>query len=189
MISILVPIYRNIPNFDFLFDRCLTSIREQTYQDYEIVITEEGNMGNNTNKAIQEARGDVLKILFQDDYFTNKHALKTIVETFRGGWMASGCLHDNGKVCFNPHTASYEGIPEGRNTIGSPSVITVQKDCPLFNEELQWVLDVDWYRRLYEKYGLPTILDDLNVTIGIGEHQETARLSNELKQLEEELIK
>ena len=54
-----------------------------------------------------------------------------------------------------------------------------------FNEDLEWMFDLEFYQRLYDKYGEPTILNDLNVVIGIGSHQATNLLSNELKEKEE----
>ena len=36
-----------MPNKDFFLDRCLKSILEQTYKNYEIIITENGKMAEN----------------------------------------------------------------------------------------------------------------------------------------------
>lgn len=188
-VSIAIPIHKMM-NFDFFLDRCLASIREQSFQDYELVITENPNgMAANTNEAIKRSTGDLIKILYMDDYFADKHALQRIVDAFKGNWMATGCEHDNGKRC-NPHKASFDGIPNGQNTIGSPSVITIKNGLDVyFDEKMTWLLDVDFYKRLNEKFGPPEILDDINVVIGVGDHQMTHILSDELKANEEQYLK
>lgn len=159
------------------------SIEKQTYKDYEIVITENGKMAENTNSAIKKAKGDIIKILFMDDYFNHENALKNIVENFKGGWLVTGCVHNGGGENYNPHLPSYNDmIHTGQNTIGSPSVLSFENNEPLlFDEEMSWLLDCDLYKRLYERYGEPTILNDLNVTIGVGDHQMTHLLTEEEK--------
>lgn len=182
MISIAIPVY-NMKNKDFFLERCLQSIRKQTYQDYEIVITEAGAMAKNYNQAIKESNGEIIKILSMDDYLTNEHSLQEIVDNFKGGWLVTGCLHDMGAIIGNPHYPSYNpDVYKGNNTIGGPSVLTIEnKDPLLMDENLSWLIDCDYYRRLYERYGEPAILNSLNVTIGVGDHQATNILSNEVK--------
>ena len=57
-ISICIPTH-NMKNKQFFLDRALESIRSQTFQDYEIVITEDGRMAENTNSAIKKATGEL----------------------------------------------------------------------------------------------------------------------------------
>lgn len=185
LVSICVPIH-NMKDKDFFLDRCLSSIREQSYKNWELVITEDGLMAKNTNSAIKQSYGDIIKILYMDDFFAHKDALKRIVECFTGGWLVTGCTHTHGKDRFNEHKAEWNENIHTINTIGSPSVLAFEnKDPLLFDEKLSWMLDADLYKRLYARYGLPTILDDINVVIGVGDHQTTHLLSDDIK--EEEL--
>lgn len=199
MISIVIPVYGMDNAVEFL-KRNLDSIKMQTYKDYEIVITDnsaddllliaskpyevryfkskEYGMARNTNQAINKADGDLIKILYQDDYFAHENALQHIVDYFDRGWLIAGS--DN-----NPHPYYSE-----YNTLGSPSALTIRKDCPLrFDPEFYWVLDLDFYRRLHKLYGPPLILDGVNVNIGLGQHQTTHKLTNERKQIEEKLLR
>ena len=48
-----------------------------------------------------------------------------------------------------------------------------------------WVLDLDYYNRLFKRYGEPTILDSYDTVIGCGDHQVTNIMSKEEKELEE----
>lgn len=190
MISIAIPVY-DMPNKDFFLKRCLDSIRSQTYQDYEIIMTEAGKMAENTNEAIKRSKGDLIKILYMDDYFAHKDALKRIVEAFKGIWLATGCVHDNGKdELYSPHYASWnDEIGTGKNTIGSPSVITIKNGLDMyFDENMSWLLDCDFYERMSFKYGDPDIINDINVAIGIGDHQMTHILTDTEKLSEHKYI-
>lgn len=185
MISIIVPVH-DMKNKDFFLKRCLDSIRAQSYQDYEIVISENGKgMASNTNAGIKTANGEIIKILFMDDYLAHANSLRDVVRHFKGGWLVTGCEHDNG-ARHNPHFPYYNpDIFLGRNTIGSPSVLAFENLKPLlFNEKLTWLLDCDLYTRLFEKYGEPVILNSINVVIGIGDHQTTHVLSEKVKDRE-----
>lgn len=172
-----------MPNGDFFLKRLLQSLDEQTFRDFEVVITREGGMAANTNAAIRKSQGELVKILYQDDYLAHPDALQMISDAFDGDWLVTGCAHDPGT---HTHYARYnDRIHEGINTIGSPSVLTLKNDKPLlFDEGLTWLLDCDLYKRLYEKHGPPTILDDINVVIGTGEHQTTFLLDEETKERE-----
>lgn len=186
--SVCVPIY-DMPNGDYFLTRLVNSLIEQTFRDFEVVITKQGKMAENTNAAIKKAKGEIIKILYQDDYLKHDTSLQKIVDNFKGGWLVTGCSHDNGNGhAHDVHRPDF--APEdNENHVGSPSVLAFEnKDPLLFNEELTWVLDVDLYKRLYERYGMPTILDEQNVVIGIGDHQMTNILSDEIKRKEHKYI-
>ena len=182
LISIAIPVYPQMKNGDVLLKRCIDSILKQTYKNYEIVITTSGSMAENTNKALKASKGDLIKILYQDDYLAHEDALKSIVEAFRGYWLVTGCEHDDGLSVGRPH---YPIFDENENHIGSPSVLTIKNGLDMyFDENLGWLLDLDLYKRLYAKFGEPDILDEMNVVIGIGGHQATNTMGEEVKQNE-----
>ena len=147
-------------------------------------------MAKNTNAGIKKATGEIIKILYMDDYLAHPDSLKNIADNFKGGWLVTGCVHDWGDGIFkSPHLAKVDGIlpiPNMSNTIGSPSVVAIEnKDPLLFDEEMTWLLDMDYYRRLHNRYGPPTILDSYDVAMGCGDHQVTHIMSKEDKKLEE----
>lgn len=182
MISICIPTH-NMKNKDFFLKRLLDSIRMQSYQDYEIVITENGLMAENTNSAIKKAKGDLIKIMYMDDYFSHKHALKRIVDAFKGNWLINACD-------TNPNPHWVDDIETGNNKLGSPSCLTMKNGLNIyFDERMSWLLDCDLYRRLYDQYGPPTILPDICVNIGVHDGQMTNLLTNEEKLSEHYLIK
>ena len=191
-ISICIPIHW-MKDWPFFLTRCLKSIEQQTFTDYEIIITKNGNMAKNTNSAITRATGDIIKILYMDDYLAHPDSLRNLAENFEGGWLATGCVHDYGDGKFkDPHLPSIKGITGNKtsNTIGSPSVVAFEnKDPLLFDENMGWLLDLDYYLRLVRRYGGLTILNSYDTAIGCGEHQATNILSQSEKDLEEKYLK
>jgi len=178
MISIVIPVYSKMKNGEFFLGRCLESIKSQSYTDYEIIMTHEGNSPHNTNLGMKKAKGDLIKILHQDDYFTHKNALKEIVDNFKGDWLITGCSNN----LYPMYTGD---IYLGNNKLGSPSVLTIRNGLNMyFDEELIWLFDCDFYKRMYDKYGEPTILMGNNITIGEGEHQATHLIANTAKEKE-----
>lgn len=213
-VSLVIPIY-NMDNAQKFLDRNLKSIYIQSFDDYEIVISDDSdddflkiwlskidmpiryfrNMGNkgmanNTNNAINNAQGELVKILFQDDYFYDSRSLEKLVNAFTPTcqWLVTGCTHTmDGVNLFNEHKPYYS---ESDNTIGSPSVVTFKREiAERFDPNFHWVLDLDLYKRLYKKYGKPKIYDQVNVVIGVGLHQKTNLLTDERKALEHKLLK
>lgn len=193
-ISIVTPTH-DMENGEYFLSRLMKSLDAQTFKNFEVIVTNEGKMAENTNRGIKQAKGDIIKILFMDDYFVSPYALDNINNAFKGGWLASGCLHDSAlpfdlPVLHNPHYPKWDGdVPIGKNTIGSPSVVAFENNEPLlFDENLSWLLDCELYGRLYERYGEPTLINDLDVAIGVGMHQTTHKLTNEEKWAEHEYI-
>lgn len=184
-ISCVVP-FHWMQNWEFFLNRCLKSIESQTFTDYEIILTKAGSMPVNSNRAIQSAQGEIIKILYMDDYLM-PDALKHIDEEFTGGWLASGCVHDDGTNIIAPHVATF--APGLANTIGSPSVVAFENNEPLlFDENLSWMLDVDLYQRLYERYGFPTIIPTMDVVIGLHPGQATNLMTEAQKQKEVDYV-
>jgi glycosyltransferase involved in cell wall biosynthesis len=201
-LSIAIPIH-GMERGDYYLQRCLDSILEQSFQDYEVVITDNSDdekleriirtyampiryienprkgMAPNTNEAIKASKGQLIKLLYMDDYLAHKDALKDIVGAFRGYWLVTPA--DNNR---KPHYT--QDIHLGNNKLGSPSALTILNEEPLlFDEEMTWLLDCDYYKRMFERFGLPVILDKVGVKMGIHEGQMSYLLTDEEKNLEQ----
>lgn len=175
MISIVIPYYSKMVNAEYFLKRCIDSIMCQTYKDYEIILTEYGIATANTNAGIKRAKGELIKILHQDDYLAHPNALQDIVDNFKGRWLVTGS--DNNE--FPYYT---DDIYTGNNKLGSPSALTIKNDDPiLFNESLVWLFDCDYYKRMFDKYGEPVIIDGVGVCIGLHDDQATNKISDERK--------
>lgn len=196
-ISICIPTYE-MAGFgaEYLADSFL-KIENQDFTDYEVVVSDQSkddsikklcdqfsdrlplkyikstatknSASTNLNSSISECSGEIIKFLFQDDYFENPSTLSTISCAFdeeKNGWLISGCGNptDGGTVVrpFKPYYHPH--IHFGHNTISSPSVLAIRNDSPLlFDESLIWLMDVDYYKRCHDAFGPPVIVDDLLV--------------------------
>lgn len=176
-VSIILPIHDMKGGAEFLWSS-INALMQQSYQDFEIIITKKGLMAENTNEGIKRAKGDIIKILYLDDCLAHKDALKDMLEAFNGTWLICGV--DN-----NVYPYWTDDIETGNNKLGSPSALMFKNDSPLlFDEKMSWLLDCDYYKRMYERYGAPAILNGVHVLIGQHEGQVTHLLTDSDKQSE-----
>lgn len=150
----------------------------------------QGNSSANLNNAIKNATGKLIKVIFQDDFLYEKSSLEEIVRAFdleKDEWLISASEHSTDGITFTkPFRPKYNNkIHLGENTISSPSVLTIKNNCPIFfDENLIWLMDVDYYKRLHARYGKPKILNRITVVNRIGEHQLSSQIPEQTKQTE-----
>lgn len=138
-----------------------------------------GGMAANLNNVIRNATGKLIKLICQDDFLYDEKSLEHTINNFdleKDTWMVSACEHSkDGKTFFRPFYPRYnKDIVRGNNTISSPSVLTIKNENPLlFDTNLKWLVDCDYYKRAYDSFGLPKILNKITVVNRIGEHQIT----------------
>lgn len=205
-ISICIPTWEQYgKGVNFLknnFDRILT----QTYKNFNVIISDHskndeikklcdlysnyfeikyfkyeklyGNSPSNTNNSILNANGEIIKIIFQDDFFYDNTSLELISKEFEQNeckWLVNGCNHtiDDGKSFYNNMIPAWnDNIPIGINTISSPSVLSFRNDTPcLFDENLVMLMDCEIYYQLYIRYGLPKIITNCLITNRMHQHQ------------------
>jgi glycosyltransferase involved in cell wall biosynthesis len=135
----------------------------------------------NLNFGMKQCTGEYIKFLFQDDFLLNEYSMKIIDNHIReqDDWIVTACEHSmDGITMMRPFYPMYnDSIHLGNNTISSPSVLTIRnKDVIEFDENSRWLLDVDYYKRLYAKYGEPRIVNAITVVNRIGAHQVTSSL-------------
>ena len=172
----------NVIISDHSKDDTIKSLCENYSAQFEIkYFKNEHHLGNgpaNTNNSIINADGEIIKIIFQDDFLYQDNCLELIVKEFENNscnWLVSGCnhTHDDGKS-FSNFMVPYwnDKIATGTNTISSPSVLSFRNNNPcLFDEELTMLMDCEMYYQLYIRYGLPKIITDCLVTNRLHQHQ------------------
>jgi glycosyltransferase involved in cell wall biosynthesis len=202
-----------------LLKRSLDSIKNQTYKDIEVVISDHsvndeikklceeysgefnilylknlkdrGNFSSNLNNSIRYASGEVIKLLMQDDYIMDNMSLESTVQAFDDpsvNWCACGCYSGWNDQYYNPMIPRYDdnSISRGVNTIGSPSVISIRNnEVQFFDEELSWVVDLDYYKKMYSVFGDPCILNSCSIFIQRHPNQLTNTLPDQIKIKEE----
>lgn len=184
-VSICIP-YHQTEKTAFFLARLLKSIEDQTFKDYEIILTCDGLFAENHNASIKKAKGEIVKIMQMDDYFAHPGALETIVwamdATKEGQWLISSTLHTDGSR-HEPYWT--DDIYTGNNRLGSVSSISFRREFGiLFEEPLCWLVDCDWYYRMFLKYGQPIILSDPGVMVDVRTDRLSHTIPNEVKSAE-----
>jgi glycosyltransferase involved in cell wall biosynthesis len=194
--SICVPIWGAKGNGKDYLEYNLNSIYSQTFKDLEVVISDHsiddelekyvelwnshlnisyhryelgrGSIAPNINNAMRHAKGEYIKILYQDDFFYDENSLQKIADYISEKdikWLVTGCAHTTDlENIYNPMSPYYhDNIYMGVNTISAPTVLTIKndEDTLYLNESLKFLDDVEYYKRCYDKFGLPDVIPDV----------------------------
>jgi glycosyltransferase involved in cell wall biosynthesis len=198
-ISIAIPTWESYNNGEQFLDDLLRTIEIQTFKDFEVVISDhskddyllpkikefedkfdikyyrnENDRGNgpaNTNNAISKCSGEIIKIMFQDDFFYDDEALEKIYYALSDSdkmWLLNGTNHtsDHGNSFYwDLYPKFNDQLLMGVNTISSPSVMSFKREVVnRFDETLVNLMDLDFYYGMREKYGDPVFYNDILVT-------------------------
>lgn len=210
-ISIAIPTWEcNGRGSEFL-DDLLRTIEIQTFKDFEVVISDHssnddllnvinsfsgkfkilyfknekdrGNGPANTNNSIEKCSGDIIKIMFQDDFFYDDESLEKINTQFEQNieWLMCGSNHtrdDGHSFYWDLYPEWNDNILNGVNTLGSPSSLAFRKQIfkdTKFDPNLVMMMDCDFYYNVKEKYGHPFYYNDILVTNRVHSNQISSR--------------
>jgi glycosyltransferase involved in cell wall biosynthesis len=209
LISICIPAYRRTT----YLNRLLDSINIQTYQHFEVVITDDSpdasvnelveqhtlkskiryfkndtTLGTpeNWNEGIRKANFEWIKIMHDDDWFSGPDSLGHFANRISNDkyglyFSAFSNVFTDGRAVpvhiSDHHLQALQRNPEkllAANRIGPPSVVIFKRDKSiLFDNRMQWLVDVDFYIRYLSRYHPATFIDQNLIRIGIGESQVT----------------
>lgn len=205
-VSICIPSFNQI---EFL-KKCIQSVLIQDYLDYEIIISDDStnddaklyieslnNIKNifffrntpplgspeNWNACISKAKGEYIKILHHDDFFTSKTSLSDYVKLLDNNpdtiiaFSAAKVWHINRKVIFNSSCSNNDlyKIKNDfyylffKNLINAPSTIIYRNNLNIvFDNRFKWLVDVDFYISLLENNNNVAYLNSELVCISVG---------------------
>ncbi|MFA6087615.1 glycosyltransferase family 2 protein [Mucilaginibacter sp.] len=141
----------------------------------------------NWNCCISKAQGKYIKIMHHDDWFSSTDALENLVGLIKEhpnnilAFCGSKNIALNGSI-ISQHsiTDSYVSAirydPEFifyNNVIGAPSVTLFKKNDLLFDENLKYVVDIDYYIRLLKLNPQFAFTKDFLINIGLSNTQVT----------------
>lgn len=212
--SIAIPTYGyNGKGGDFI-DFSLNIISKQTFNDYEVVISDHstdetiknicekysckinikyltceigrGVTSPNINNAIRNCNGKWIKLLFQDDFLLGYDSLKELHASINENmsWVATSFVHSpDGTRLERPFLPTWNSeIWKGYNTIGCPSVIAFKNNSDVFfDDNLNWLMDVDFYKNLFNRYGEPSIINKILVVNRTWGNRLTDTMPQEIK--------
>ncbi len=188
LISICIPAYKNV----VYLERLLDSIKKQSFVDYEVIITDDSpddevkefvnqysanfpihyfknekplGTPENWNESIRKAKGEWIKLMHDDDWFTTADSLKQYFDMATQGYdcIFSGydsVNEDNSLITARTVSSnSFKKIKDypyylfGNNIIGPPSVLLFKKDMKeIYDPQLKWLVDIEAYIRMIKKY-------------------------------------
>lgn len=148
----------------------------------------------NWNASLEKASGEYIKILHHDDYFTSGNSLQEFVNMLDANpnvdFAFSGTLVDLVQLKMkNTHRCSESKLNKIKadpsqlffaNLIGAPSATIFKKKATiLFDEQMKWLVDIDWYIRLLKGgSGLVNTPKTLICTVHGSEGQVTQEVIN-----------
>ena len=145
-----------------------------------------GNGPANTNAAIDLCTGEVVKIMFQDDFFYDDEALEKIygcLTNVENDWLVCGCNHtrSDGRDFYWTLMPTWNNeFLKGVNSISSPSVMAFKRDkvTERFDENVSMMMDCEMYYRMEKSHGRPIFLHDDLVTNRVHEGQISMQTYN-----------
>ena len=147
-----------------------------------------GFLTANENFGIQHSNGDIIKFLDQDDYLLNEHSLENINSYFSEGhsWLATAYYHTFDRIRLERvHFPTMNNRIHLINTIGTPSCVAIKnKDVIYFDDNLKWAGDCEYYKRLYDKFGMPKLVNYMTIVQYLWKGQTTHNYDND-KELQE----
>lgn len=155
-----------------------------------------GIISPNINNAMRNCSGQWIKVLFQDDFLYDKFSLENQYAYLNINpdtkWLMTTFYHSNDGFTFYRF---YEPVWNdlvwtGHNTMGCPSGMTLKnEDLIFFDEGLNWLMDCDYYHRMFLKYGEPKYLRKITYANRTWGARLTDTTSEELKIKEFNILK
>lgn len=209
-ISICIPAYKRT----VFLKRLLDSIEQQSYKNFEVIITDDSPTNDveilcslyaqkfalqyfknssplgtpeNWNEAIRHANGKWIKLMHDDDWFSEKDSLQKFADAVETSpecefiFSAYKNIYEErdksqpvfmnnfrkNKMLKNPVTLI------AKNVIGPPSVVMHKNDKKYFYDtNVKWVVDMDFYIRYFQT-AKPFYIDEALINVGVNSDQVT----------------
>lgn len=212
-VSICSPTYNNVSEVE----RLLKSIYEQDYTDFEVNISDDSTNNEieemvrlnfpqvnyrhnkkpfghifNWNEAIKMAKGDYIKIMFSDDWFTDNKSLGKFVELLDENPDVLLAFSGSRQVMLDRSMEYYDRCAETDfisglnadyrhlflgNQIGAPSAVIYRRfsdrTMALFDEKSNWASDMYLYFELLRNQPVYAWTKEPLISIGVHDHQYT----------------
>ena len=216
-VSVVIPAYEYNGKGVYYLSHILRSISTQTLKDVEVIIPDHsiddnikkfcddnifnlnivyknniatrGNVSDNKNLGMDLATGEIVKMMYMDDYFYCNNALEKIYLTLKESdkmWLVCGTNHTrtDGRSYennFYPRWNDNMLKSRGNNTMSGVSVIAYKNQ----NMTVRWdintcmLMDIDFYYSMREKYGDCVYLNEILISQRINADSLTETLSDE----------
>ncbi len=208
-ISICIPAYKRI----HYLKRLLDSIQIQTFKDFEVILSDDSDDNSvlalivpyqskftihyfknspslgtpgNWNYGISKANGAWIKLVHDDDWFSNEDSLQQFADATQKGNKFIFSAYAN----FMETTKAYQKVylPANakdriihtpmlllsENVIGPPSVTLFHKSITdKYDERMKWRVDLEYYIRIIQQTHNFTYINSSLINVGVSESQVT----------------
>ena len=210
-ISVCIPAYKNAA----FLKRCLDALVSQTFKDFEVVLSDDSpdesvaeiavaykdrlqinylknnpakGTPANWNYAMQQAKGQYIKLMHDDDWFASNNALQQYYNCLQANPQIDFCFAAYNNVqlstglitplyCSKAHLYLLKKSPYNlfkRNFIGAPSVVFQRNNENIFyDERFKWLVDFEGYIRFLNANKNFIYINHCLVNIGQGKEQVT----------------
>lgn len=217
-VCLAVPTHNYNDKSSFFLKRLFDTVVLQNFKDYSVCISDQStnkdvlnvckeyseqidikyvknssrkNSTQNINNSLFNSEGEIIKIMFMDDFFYTTDALDIIVEGMQvNNSIWSLCSTHHYKEDLNQFTSalfptwSGEKLLDGQNTIGSPTVMSYRKENEmLFDEKLRLLVDVELYYRMMLEHGLPLFIDNTLVVTSLSESSTIGKMESDKEKI------
>jgi len=155
-----------------------------------------GVISPNINVCLKNSTGKYIKVLFQDDFLLNENSLRITHDFIKLNenvkWIMTAFYHSiDGYELSRPMVPSWNDlIWTGNNSMGCPTGMTIKNENLIFfDEQLNWLMDVDYYKRMFDLYGKPHILNSYTVVNRTWGERLTDTISHEVKVREFKIVR
>lgn len=155
-----------------------------------------GVISPNINNAMKYCSGEWIKILFQDDFLYDEQSLlkqqKFIKNKENLNWFFSHFYHSNTGFDYYRYFSPEwnDSIWKGYNTLGCPSGLTIKNnDIIFFDNQLNWLMDCDYYYRMNLIHGNPDVLPEVTVVNRTWGERLTDTITEDIKNKELNILK
>jgi glycosyltransferase involved in cell wall biosynthesis len=144
----------------------------------------------NSNKCIEMASTSLIKFLCADDFLYDDNSLLRIYEGFNDNvaWLFTEYVHTTDRINYYRHY-----IPSMNpnialvNSLGTPSAMTIRNGLStefLFDTNLKYYYDSEFYLRMANVFGPPKILPVITMANYIWEESQTSKTTGEMMEKE-----
>jgi hypothetical protein len=128
---------------------------------------------DNINFGVSRSKGEIIKLVFQDDFFINEQVLLSSQNlNEQSPWRvfaSTKANHDGNLLDLHLFPSIRADLRDGINLIGPPSAVAFKKSHFIkMDNRMPYLFDIDWYLLMLHKHGLPTI--ETTPSIGVRHH-------------------
>ena len=215
LVSICIPAYKNIT----FLERLLKSLLAQTFSNFEVIISDDSpddsvknfigqynvkltiayfkntpSLGTpaNWNFAMNQAKGDFIKLIHDDDWLASPDALQLMVDALANNKQVDFLFGAFNNVDVETNTVETVFAKKNRidlikknplhlfrkNIIGPPSVIMHRRSFSFnYDEKLKWVVDFEAYISVLKQKTQFIYINQPLINVGISSLQVTKTTS------------